>query len=342
MKENQEIQKTTTGDLSIGNQFSMKDFQAFYYKFNAKPDRETKFYKENKIVCTEDLLDLNKSIQEKLSLNNCITTKTGIITSFDNDRSLDFDNWTLFENYKWNTSSVIRSIIISWDFTIKVEGYENPQRHTAKLRIGTRIKPKDLMELVWNHDDETELHQALAHSICTIDYINPVISSEIFLIIENWHKALPNNFYSNKLHRFLTRHINKLEYLFIYLVLVTGCLLAFGASKVYLKLVWTNKFDQQFYYRIFGGLLLSFLFIHFLYYSSKYWSKFSIRKLDRLKSSNLFKITKGDNNQNEKAKIQNGGVVNKILLKLGITIIMTVASYFSHHIFDFIAGLIKN
>jgi hypothetical protein len=342
MKEDQEIQKTTSRELSNDNQFSIKDFQAFYYKFNAKPDRETKFYKENKIVCTEEILDLNKSIQEKLALNSCFTTKTGIIISLDNNRTLDFDNWTLFENYKWNTSSVIRSIIISWDFTIKIEGYEVPQRHTVKLRIGTKLKPKDFMELVWNHDDETELHEALAHSICTIDYINPVISSEIFLIIENWHKALPNNFYSNKLHKFLKRHINKIQQLFVYLVLLTGCLLAFGASKVYLKLIWTNKFDQQFYYRIFGGLLLSFLFIHLLYYISNSWSEFSIRKLDRLKPSNLFKITKGDNNQNENAKIQNGGVVNKILLKLCITIIITVVSYFSHHFFDFIAGLIKN
>lgn len=341
MNKNQEIQKSQSRELSTTSQFSIKDFQSFYYKYNAKPDRETKFFREDKIVCREDILELNDKIQEKLNLHDCTTTMTNIVISFNNDRTLEFGNWTLFEQEKWTTSAVIRSIIITWDFTVKLTGYELPQRHTVKFRIGTRLKPKDLMELVWNHDDEFELHEAFAHSICTIDFINPLISSEIFLIIENWHKALPDNFYSNKMYKYLTRHASKIEQIFIFLVLIIGCLLAFGGSKVFLKVIWTNNFDQQFYYRVFGGLLLSFLFIHGLYVISKSWSKRSVGRLERLKPSNIFKFTKGDNNQNEKAKRQNEGIVNKMILKLGLTLILTILAYFSSHLFDWINILIR-
>lgn len=303
---------------------------------------ETKFFKESKIVCAEDAIELNERIQEKLKLHDCITTMTSIIVSFNNDRALEFNNWTLFENEKWSTSAVVRSIIITWDFTVKLSGYKIPQRHTVKFRIGTKLKPKDLMELVWNHDDEFELHEAFAHSICTIDFINPMISSEIFLIIENWHKALPDNFFTNKTYQFLRKHVSKIEQVFVFLVLTIGCLLVFGASKVFLKVIWNDKFDQQFYYRLFGGLLLSFLIIHGLYVLANSWSKRSTGKLERLKPSNIFKITKGDTNENEKAKKTNEGILSKMVIKLIITIVLGVLAFFSSHLFDFIVKLIKD
>lgn len=338
--ENMDLQKGANKDVTLKSQFDIKDFQSFYYLHNAKPDRETKFFRQDKIVAKEDLLELNDKIQEKLALHDCTTKIVSVIVSFDNDRTLEYGNWTLFESEKWATSAVTKSIILTWDFTVKLQGYQIPQRHTVKFRIGSRLKPKDLMELVWNHDDEFELHEAFAHAICTIDFINPVISSEVFLIIENWHKALPDNFFTNKTFKYANRHATKIEKLFLLLVLIAGCLLLFGASKLFLNNIWTNQFNIQFYYRIFGGLLLSFIYIHVLYVIGTSWSKRSTALLARLKPFNIFKLTKGDNNANEKAKKKNEGVVNKMFIKLTVTIIIAVLAYFSSYLFDLISKLI--
>ena len=339
--ENKDIQKDTSREISQKAQFSLKDFQSFYYKFNAKPDRETKFFKEDKIVSRVDIIELNNRIQEKLNLNECVTTMTNIIVAYNNDRTVEFANWTVFENEQWATSAVIRSIIITWDFTIELKGYEIPQRHTVKFRIGTRLKPKDLMELMWNHDDESEIHEAFAHSICTIDFINPLISSEVFLIIENWHKALPDNFFKNKLHKFLSRNSSKIEQVISVIILFSGCILIYGISKVYLKMIWNETFNQQFYYRVFGGFLLAFLYFYSLIIVAKSWAKRSSFSLTRLKTSNIFTITKGDINNNEKNKEKNKDAINDVIKKVIVTIVVAILAFFSSYIFDIILKMIK-
>jgi hypothetical protein len=337
-----DLQNDSSRDISQKSQFSIQEFQSYYYKFNAKPDRETKFFREDKIVSREDIIELNNSIQEKLNLNECVTTMTNITVAYNNDRTVEYSNWTVFENEQWSTSAVIRSIIITWDFTLSLKGYDIPQRHTVKFRIGTRLKPKDLMELMWNHDDEAEIHEAFAHSICTIDFINPLISSEVFLIVENWHKALPDNFFENRTQKYLSRHSTKIEYLISVILLFSGCLLIYGVSKVYLKLIWTDSFNQQFYYRVFGGILLTFLFFYTLIIIAKSWSKRSWYILTRLKPSNIFTITKGDINNIKKNKEKNKNAINEVLKNIVVTIVVAILAYFSRYIFDLILKMIKD
>lgn len=40
INENTELQNEPSKEVALGTQFSIKDFQSYYYQFNAKPDRD--------------------------------------------------------------------------------------------------------------------------------------------------------------------------------------------------------------------------------------------------------------------------------------------------------------
>jgi len=331
------VDSTTTTAMTSG--ISLEDFKSFYYLINAKPDRETKFYSESKIVSIDNIKELNDLIQEKLSLSQIVTSQVTAVVSLDNNRTFDFGTWGQFIVEKWHTSAVTKSITITWDFSIKLNNYQFPQRHTVKLRIGSKLKPRDMLELVMNHEEEEQLQQAFAHSICSIDFINPVVSNEIFLIIENWHKALPKNFFNAKWQDILRSNSKKVEQFIVFLVLIAGSTILFWLSKIYLDIIWTNQFDKVFLSRIFAGLLISSL-IYFLFYEGgKLWANKTERYINRIRPSTLFKFTKGDYNANEENKKKNNEILKSIGVKMLITIVFNILAYFSRGLFDFFVDL---
>ena len=237
--QNQFQVSDSTTSTAISTGISLEDFKSFFYLINAKPDRETKSYRESKIVSPSNIIELNDIIQEKLALHQIVTNQVTVVIILSNNRTLDFGTWQQFVNEKWNTSAMTKSISITWDFTISLPSYKFPQRHTVKLRIGSRLNTKDVLDLVMNHEDEAQLLDAFAHAICSIDFINPVISGEIFLIVENWHKALPKNFFISKWHEFLRKSSKNIEKIISFFVLTAFCFILFWLSKTYLSLIWT-------------------------------------------------------------------------------------------------------
>jgi hypothetical protein len=328
---------TTTTAMTSG--ISLEDFKSFYYLINAKPDRETKFYHESKIVSIESIIELNDLIQEKLKLSQIVTNQVTAVVSLNNNRTCDFGTWAQFLAEKWNTSAITKTVTVIWDFSIQLPNYKFPQRHTVKLRIGSRLKPKDMFELVMNHEEEEEIFEAIAHSICSIDFINPVISNEIFLIIENWHEALPKNFYDAKWQDILSKNSKKTEQLIIFLVILGGSTILFWLSKIYLDIIWTDKFDKVFLSRIFAGLLISGLILFLFYESGKLWANRSIKYIDRLRPAAIFKFTKGDGNANDENKKKNNQILKSIGMKMIITIMFNILAYFSRGFLDLITNI---
>jgi hypothetical protein len=334
-KEKQELQtidSTTATALTTG--VSVQDFQSFFYLFNAKPDRETKFFADNKIVSVSTIIDLNDLMQEKLKLHEIVTNQVSVIVSLDNNRTLEYGTWAKFLDEKWHTAAITKNVTIIWDFTVKLPGYKFPQRHTVKLRIGQKLKPKDLFELVMNHEDEDQLHDAFSHSICSIDFINPVISSEMFHIVDTWHKSLPKNFYSSRLHSFLRKNSKKIETLIILLVLTTGCILLYGASRPFLSYVWSNSIDKTFYTRIYGGLLLSMLALFGFYQAGRLWANGTAKFIDRLRTAALFNFTKGDQNANVENSKKNNSITKAIGAKLTVTVIINIIAFLLDKVWD--------
>lgn len=337
--ENNKILVDSTTTTAIASGISLEDFKSFYYLINAKPDRETKFFQDNKIVSINNIIELNDLIQEKLSLSPVATNQVTVVVSLDNNRTFDFGTWGQFIAEKWHTSAVTKCISVTWDFTIKLQNYQFPQRHTVKLRIGTKLKPRDMLELVMNHEEDEQLHQAFAHSICSIDFINPVVSNEVFLIIENWHKALPKNFFDTKLQRLLRANSRKVEQFIVFLVLIGGSIISYWLSKIYLDIIWTDSFDKIFLSRIFAGLLLATLVFYIFYEGGKLWANRTEKYISKIRPSTLFKFTKGDENANEENKKKNNDILKSIGIKVLITISFNVLAYFSKGALNFVVDL---
>jgi hypothetical protein len=331
-QELQTVDSTTTTALTTG--VSVQDFQSFFYLINAKPDRETKFFRENKVVSVSSIIELNDLIQEKLQLHEIITNQVSVVVSLNNNRTLEYGTWTKFLDEKWHTAAVTKNVTVTWDFTVKLPGYKFPQRHTVKLRIGQKLRPKDMFELVMNHEDEEQLFDAFSHTICSIDFINPVISSEIFRIVETWHEALPKNFYTSRLHSFLRKHSKKIETLVIFLVLLAGCTFLYGASRTFLSYVWTDSFDQTFYSRIFGGLLLASLTLFLFYHAGQLWANGTAKFINRLRTAALFSFTKGDLNANDESSKKNNDIIKAIGAKIGITVIVNILAFILDKFWD--------
>lgn len=331
-QELQNVDSTTTTALTTG--ISVQDFQSFFYLFNAKPDRETKFFADNKVVSVSNIIDLNDLVQEKLRLHEIVTNQVSVIVSLDNNRTLEYGTWVKFLDEKWHTAAVTKNVTVIWDFTVKLPGYKFPQRHTVKLRIGQKLKPKDLFELVMNHEDEDQLHDAFSHSICSIDFINPIISSEMFHKVETWHKTLPKNFYSSRLHSFLRKHSKKIETLIILLVLTTGCILLYGASRPFLSYVLPNSNDQIFYTKIYGGLLLSMVALFVFYQAGHLWANGTAKFIDKLRTAALFSFTKGDQNANDDNAKKNNTIAKGIGAKLAVTVILNILAFLFDKFWD--------
>jgi hypothetical protein len=332
------VDSTTSTALATG--LSLEDFKSFYYLINAKPDRETKFYSESKIVSVDDLIELDNLIQEKLNLGNVVTTMVTAVVTLDNNRSMDFGSWDQFKAEQWHTSAVTKAVTVVWDFSIKLNNYHFPQRHTVKLRIGSRLKPRDVLELVMNHEEDSQLHEAFAHTICSIDFINTVISSEIFLIVENWHKALPNNFYTAKWQKVLKNNSKKVEQFIVFLVLVAGSTFLFWLSKFFLNLCWTETVDAVLLSRIYGGILGTFLILFLFYEGGKLWANRTERYIDRIKPLTLFKFTRGDTNANLDNKKKNNEILKSIGVKMLATILFNLFAFASEGIFNILTALL--
>lgn len=336
--ENEVTILDSTTSTAVSSGISLEDFKSFYYLINAKPDRETKYYKSGRIVALTNIIELNDLIQEKLNLSDTITSQVTVIVTLSNNRTLDFGSWEQFISEKWHTSAITKTINITWDFSVKLPSYKFPQRHTVHLRIGSKLKPKDMFELVMNQDDDQFLN-AFAHAICSIDFINPVISNELFLIIENWHESLPKNFFNYKWQLSLINYSKKIEYIIMFLVLVAGSTILFWLSKIYLNTIFTEKFDKIFLSRIFGGLLASSLLYFIIYEGGTFWAKKSTRYIQKLKPFSLFKFTNGDENANEENKKKNSEVLKSFGIKVFITIVFNVLAFSSERIFDFLSNL---
>lgn len=332
-----EIITDTTTSTALATGISLEDFKSFYYLINAKPDRETKFYPTEKIVSKANIQEINDLIQEKLSLHNIITSQTTVTVTLNNDRTLDFGNWQQFLVESWHTSAVTKAIVVVWDFSILLNNYKFPQRHTVKLRIGSKLKPKDMFELMMNSDGEDQIIEAFAHTICSVDFINPVIGSEIFLIIERWHNALPKNQFTSKIHKPLRKYSGIIERVIVFLVLISGATILYAVAKIFIDYNWTELISQSFYLKMYGGLISSAIILYGFYVFGKIWANKTLKYISNLKQTALFNFTNGDENSTLEMKKSNDKILKAIQIKMIVTFLFNILAFFSSKIFNAIS-----
>jgi len=328
MPESRSLENLPNRPVPTEVNYKLEDYQAFYHWLNAKPDSEIKVFPQSKRIKREDINSLNDKVVDKLSLQNVVSGSTRIIITLSNKKVLEFGSWEKFRKHDFQISPFSKSLSVTWDFYLLIPEYKMPQRHTLKVRFGSSLKPGEFIQLVMQHEEDYQIDEIVANAIVKVDFINPIISSELFNIIGEWYETLSSNFYEKKSFIFLKRNQNKLRHLIILLFLTTG---AFFVTTIFYLINY--KYNFLLFQKVSNTnivllYLLSLIGLYSFYIFGKYWSNRISRIIDRMEPYNLFEITKGDKNKLEEIDKQNSSslkrIVREVSIALGADVLMVV------------------
>jgi hypothetical protein len=327
MSDIRNIEDLPKRQAPTGPPVRIEEYQAFYHWLNAKPDSEMKVFRQSKKIKKEDFNTLNDKIVEKLSLSHVISGSTRIIVALSNKKIIEFGSWDKFRTHDFQIAPYSKSISIIWDFYLQLPEYQLPQRHTLKVRFGSTIKPNEFFQLVMQHEEDFEIEEVIANAVVKIDFINPVISSELFNLINEWYDSLQNNFFQRKAYSFLKRQEKKGKYIVEFLFLLAGAfIIATGFNFVNTKFNLFNSTSFKLNYIILF-YLLSLVGLYGFYIIGQFWSNRLAFYISKIEAYNIFEVTKGDSNKIEELDKQNRKFANKFLVHFSVTIVVDIIAY---------------
>lgn len=126
-------------------------YKSIYYQMNAKPDSLSKAYARKVIINKDDLIDLNNRINDRIRLNY---EQDGYIASvtvnLKDKHVITFKCWEEFLQHKWIENSSTVSIVLQWNFNIRVPGYEQPQNHNLVVKLTNGLRPEEMLNLIFS------------------------------------------------------------------------------------------------------------------------------------------------------------------------------------------------
>lgn len=323
-----DIEITNQGEehRNLPSKYSLEDMKSFFYLLNGKPDTSVQLLKGRKKVSIAEIRDLNERIQRKLENHNLIAQIASINLIFEKGKIQDYGSWAEFERETWHTINNITEVIsLTWDISIKLPKYENPQRHTLKVKIGRSISPKDMLDLVFSSDNIGELIEQRADGVVKVDFIDQVIAGELIEKVTNWYDGLQNIPDETGLQKFFEN----------YQSLIIGSINNF--TPIFLLSLyhfyftsfcnWSNYTNNITLANI-QLLLISLLTVFFIgSMLGRRFAKWTDGKIDDYETLRQFSITKGDENSLSQSQLNNKSVSNTLLSKGGLAIFSAVIAF---------------
>ena len=314
---------------SIVTENQFKQFQSFYYLLKGKRDTDIKLFDENKQFSYSDILDLNEKINRKLELHQIITSIVNITVGFDNKEIKSFCGWNEFKNTDWNTSAKTKYIVLEWDFNIILPNQKHPvpQTHTLRLRIGNNLKPSEMIQVVFQGDEDCDIEEMQSEMVCKIDFVNSQICTELKSVVISWYDSLNKNIEENKLIRWVIKNHNIIQSFVIFFFL-TASIVLINYLFIFLsisnfKLIPSNIEQRQFFF-ITCGVPIIYLFYTL---GNFYAEKIHRKTIHKIKRNPMFYVTKGDKNKKEEVEKSNKKILNKLAREITVSIIMNIGAY---------------
>lgn len=332
MKESEVInvypQETSVATHELQDQF-ISNFKSLYYMFNASPDTQTQIFDDNKLVTIDDIYELDGKVSEKFRTHDVIVNSISIIVTFINGKSKEFNNWQEFNRTDWNVSLITKSVNIQWDFFIKLPNYKTPQRHTVKIRIGSKLRPEELFKLIVESDNEHELEKNIADLVCKIDFVNAVICDELMNIVKEWYQGLQKDLYNNKIAIFYEKHSKRISTYLDRIFPLISIVIVYSLTNIYL-----NDYADNFNITTTIGaqklllwLTLSSSFIYIFRLVGHTLANYNYRKAKKFVSSSDVIITKGDKNKMQEAILRNKSLVRDISINILASTIFAIVTF---------------
>jgi len=328
-----EIQKQNSdSNLPSVGKYSLDDVKSFFYLMNAKPDTSIQLLKGRKKIALSDIRDLNERIQRKLENHDLIGQIASINLIFEKGKIQDYSTWGEFERETWHTiNNKTEAISLTWDISIKLPKYQNPQRHTLKVRVGQSVSPKDMMELVFNSDNMSELIEKRAEGVVKVDFIDQVVASELIEKVNNWYdglKKMPDDIGIQKIIEKYQNFIVGVIHNFTPILILLLYHYYFTSFCKWSNLSNITLSNIQF-------LLISFITVYFIgSMLAKKFARWTDKKIDDYEGISQFEITKGDENALQEAEINNKTVTKSLLKKGGLTVFTAFIAFFVKHLLE--------
>lgn len=330
-----EIKKTTDegSEVAVVGKYSLDDVKSFFYLMNAKPDTSIQLLEGRKKITIAEIRDLNERVQRKLENHDLIGQIASINLIFEKGKIQDFATWSEFERETWHTiNNKTDSISLTWDISIKLPKYQNPQRHTLKVRIGNSISPKDMIELVFNSDNPSEIKEKRAIGVVKVDFIDQVIASELIEKVVIWYdglKKMPND-------KGVQKFIEKYQSLIVGTVFNFTPILFLSIYHYYF-IAFCDWGKLTANLNIASIQLFLIVFVAIFYAGrifAQRFAKWIDKKIDEYKGLSQFEITNGDENAVHDAQINNNSITKKILTKAGLAVFGTVVAFIIRHLLE--------
>ena len=326
-------------DNTIENQLAVSDertdlalYKSIYYQMNAKPDSMSKAFQQKIIITKDDIIDLNKRINEKIKLNyqddGYIVTVT---VRLRDRRVLTFKCWEEFLQHEWTETSCIIGISLQWNFNIRIPNYQNPQNHNLVVKLTNGLRPEEMLNFIFsgNFEDFDEMELNAFPVLARVDFIQTILGEELLNIVGNWVDGLSQNSdIKNPLimmmKKFRFRIANYFEYvsLFVLVALIVGIMSFRIRSLNVLKLI-DLSIDQL--NQIFILVTISIMIIYIFKNIFENMAHTIYEKLSEYGNVYIFNITRGDSNlQNQiqnKDKINGKRILTRFFLSLTFNIL---------------------
>lgn len=299
---NSQIQLVEQENIFLPDNNNLKNASAILSLLHGKADSNCKIFKKPILVDKLNLQNLNQDIINKLNLHQVSDIVTNIDVSFANRHLLTFKSWNDFAEHDFAMdNSKIQSIVLQWDFFIKLDHYQMPQRHTLNVRIASTPKPSDIFKVLISggFDEEHDIDIQGSTMIARVDFINNTLAEELLNVVSKWNELCDVAYTTqDKFRQFLftnrTLLANLTEFFFMLsLVSAVGILMKlfeFGKS------IELNS--EVFLFLVLLSIPVSTLFKDI----GRHFGKKMYNKLDDVIEVHVFNISKGDIKMIEKIK----------------------------------------
>lgn len=322
-----------SGEIAIVDDKRLKEFQAMYYDYNARPDTTTKIYNQQVVIKLEDLCNLEDMVKEKLSLHKIEgeVGKTRVYVNTSKHKVYSFDDWKLFYEHNWKIPEYIESITLIWDFYIRVEGYKNPQRHKLTVKISSGLKPEEVLGLIFSGkvEDMQQIEMQQAQIVAQMDFIENRLGQELLNVVSEWVDILEKASDSkSSFILFLKKRRKIVAYYFNYLLFVIMFITSLVGFNYINKLMGFEKVSEitsgQFNYLI-NYIAVSVLLCVVVLNAGENIAHKVFRKLSEYGENFVFRITNGDNMQYNALKDADGKIAAKVVVNLVLSLIINIA-----------------
>lgn len=333
MKELQD--NPSEGNLPVSGKYSLNDVKSFFYLMNAKPDTSIQLLKGKKRITISDIRDINERIQRKLQNHDLIGQIASVNLIFEKGKIQEYSTWAEFERETWHTiNNKTEAISMIWDISLKLNKYENPQRHTLKVRIGQAISPKDMVELMFSTDNVTELKEKAADGVVRIDFIDQVIAGELIEKVVTWYDGLKKIPTEVGIQKFFEKNQN-----FIVAIIHNFTPILILALYHYYLIYYCKTSNISTNVNLLNIQLLLIAFITVFFIGSmfgKQLSRWTDNKIDKYKELSQFEITKGDENAIHEAQTNNRAITKAILFKSTLAILGATIAFFVKNLLEYL------